>query len=83
MHQTFSEEGRKKSKQSLNKGGWGRGCESKFHTLYSPLKPVKFPQSSRELLKEGRETLKNGSVPLDGFRMLSVNRFICSRVLIR
>lgn len=49
--------------------------------VHSPL--VKFPQSSRELLKEGREPLKNRSVPLEGFRMVSVNRFICSRVLIR
>lgn len=47
------------------------------------MKPVKFPQSSSEPLKEGMVLLKNGSVPLDGFRMVSVNRFICSRVLIR
>ncbi|MEQ2292099.1 hypothetical protein AMECASPLE_019609 [Ameca splendens] len=51
--------------------------------MHLPLEPVKFPQSSRELLKEGRDSLKNRSVPLDGFRMVSVNKFICSRVLIR
>lgn len=70
-------EGKDKSKGRLNEE---RHAQKK---ILLPLKPVKFPQSSRELLKEGREMLKNRSVPLDGFRMVSVNRFICSRVLSR
>lgn len=49
----------------------------------SPLKPVKLPQSRKEVLKEGRELLKSKSLLLEGSLMLSVNRFIWSRVLIR
>lgn len=82
MHQTV---GGKRAKTN-QRGGSTRedgGEDAEPNSLFLPLKPVKFPQSSRELLKEGREVLKNGSVPLDGFRMVSVNRFICSRVLIR
>lgn len=83
------QEKRAKTNQSEGGGvgggetGEDGGEDAKANSLRLPLKPVKFPQSSRELLKEGRETLKNKSVPLGGFRMVSVNRFICSRVLIR
>lgn len=69
-----------KSKGRFNKESGGRGRPNSLHL---PLKPVKFPQSSREPLKEGMEVLKNRSVPLDGLWTVSVNRFICSRVLIR
>lgn len=79
------QEKRAKTNQRGGEGGAGEhsGEDAKANSLRLPLKPVKFPQSSSELLKEGRDTLKNKSVPLGGFRMVSVNRFICSRVLIR
>lgn len=51
--------------------------------VFLPLKPEKFPHSSRDALKEGRDALKKDSLPLEGFRMVSVNRFICRRVLRR
>lgn len=71
----------KRAKANQSEGSIREDAEPNILRL--PLKPVKFPQSSSELLKEGRELLKNGSVPFCGFRMVSVNRFICSRVFIR
>ena len=70
------------------RGAWGMPADEStaVTSLWegnSPLKLVKFPQSRKEVLKEGRELLKSRSLLLEGSLMLSVNRFIWSRVLIR